>query len=197
MKQLLITSAAVLAAVNIHAQGTVNFANAAAGGLFQPVTSGVDGSKVAPGNAYRAQLYYANGASASESQLEAVGAAVPFSSNAGQEGLFFGGARTLPNIDPPGGVGTFQVRAWSAVLGDNGTDAESSWQGQGPDASRLFGRSALFTVDTANPMEVPTPTPVAMLNFRAFSVVMVPEPSAIALAALGGLSALVLFRRRK
>jgi hypothetical protein len=197
MKRILLTTTvAIGATLSAYSQGTVNFANAAVG-LNSPITHGVTGVRVA-GAAYLAQLYYANGATTDEGALEAAaGNPVAFSAVAGQEGYFFGSTRVLDRISPAGGSGTFQVRAWAAVLGNSWETAFAAWQAGPADNARVTGRSGLFTVDTANPTTNPQETPVALKGLTSFTLNPVPEPSTIALGILGGMGALVLFRRRK
>lgn len=89
----------------------------------------------------------------------------------GATGLFNGGTRTIENVASPGPV-DLQVFV---------TNADGS----------LFGTSAVFSqsLGGGNP-----PTPPGSLGMQSFTVV--PEPSTILLAILGG-GALLMLRRRK
>jgi hypothetical protein len=195
MKKALLTLAVSILAVGAHAQGTVNFANF--GGIFTAanapyVMNGVTGARAASGTEFWVQLYYASGADQAESALGPVAnAPIRFAT----PGVFVGSRRDL-NVTPAGGPATLQVRAWSSVLGDSYDAAFIAWS-SGPAAdNRLLGKSALFTVDTSDPGNVQE-QPAPLKGLTSFSVVPVPEPSTIALGLLGGLGALVLFRRRK
>lgn len=95
-------------------------------------------------------------------------------------GLFAGGTRTVPGV-AGGAVANLQVFA---------SNADGS----------ITGTSAAVGVTLANPNAVPVPeTPAAFAGLASFNVVgagpVIPEPSTIALALLGG--AALLFRRRK
>jgi hypothetical protein len=203
MKQLLVTAAlASITAGSAFGQGSVLFQNSSS----TRVSYAVDGANI-NGSGFRIQLFYANGDVTSESALEAVPNRTPLSTVT--VGIFAGGSPyILPSVSPAGGVATFQVRAWAAVLGETWDAASANWAANsGSDASRksmVLGKSALFRVDTADPTASPlppSPNLTAGVNgvggLTGFTVDVIPEPSTIALGVFGGLSALLLFRRRK
>jgi hypothetical protein len=164
--------------------------------IVDPSVPGTGGQRIA-GDAYWVQLFYANGTVTDENAL--VGAGAPEHPRTGAAaGALNPTPITLANVTPPGGPATVQLRAWSSALGTDYNAAFSAWSNQGPDASRVLGRSALFTVDTANPLTDPPEQALGLGEaFPGLMLTVVPEPSAIALAALGGLGALMLLRRRK
>lgn len=165
MKKTLVAALLALATVGAYAQGTVNFANVG-GGVNAPV-SGPNGLL---GAGFSAQLY----AGASADSLAAVGAPANFLAN----GLFSGGARTITGV--AGGA-----TAWIRV------DAMSA------DGS-LTGSSNVFSV-TAGGAGTPPSPPSSLTGLQSFSVSaagpVIPEPSTVALALLGGIA--FLFARRK
>lgn len=202
MKRILATltvGAAVV--VSGYAQGTVNL-NTLNGSVAESRLIRTSTGEPIAGDAYWVQLFYANGEGASEASLVAAGSPVHPRSGAGA-GLLSNLEVRLDQITPPGGPATLQIRAWSATLGATHADALAAWSSQGPDNSRLYAgvgtrSSATFNFDTANPLAVPPELPGRIATaIPDVVLVPVPEPSAIALAALGGFAALVLFRRRK
>jgi hypothetical protein len=88
----------------------------------------------------------------------------------------------------PGSVQTLQVRAW-----DNRGGTITSWAQVLNDATILRGMSTTFTSPMLTTAPTPPPTTPGMTSFNLFQV---PEPSLIALGALG-LGALALRRFRK
>jgi hypothetical protein len=90
------------------AQGTVNFANRAIGGVDAPVFVGCE---KAEGPAYLVQLY----AGPTSAQLGPVGDPLPFRSGAAA-GYWTATVLTIPTA-PPGAEAAVQVRAWIARFG--------------------------------------------------------------------------------
>jgi|SaaInl7_100m_RNA_FD_contig_101_514929_length_1209_multi_62_in_0_out_0_2 hypothetical protein len=135
------------------------------GGVNAPVT-GPDGLL---GAGFTAQLQLADGTN--------VGDPANFLAN----GLFSGGTRTVAGV-AGGSAANLQVFV---------SNADGS----------ISGTSGQITVTLANPNAVPVPeTPAALAGLSAFNAVggagnVIPEPSTIALALLGG--AALLLRRRK
>jgi len=125
---------------------------------------------VASGEGVWVQLYYANGVVTDENLLHSV-TNVPIPIGDFLPGVFVGGDRYLPDITPAGGVGTFQVRAWSSGLGPTYEEALVNWCALPPDDHRLLGWSDVFTNDTADPGAVPDPEPPPPLTgLLGFSV---------------------------
>lgn len=169
MKKLLIAGAcmAALVSFNAFAQGQVNFANkATAAGLDAPVFD-VGGAKLAGPDAF-AQLY---------SSGKAQGAPVAFRSGTGA-GYFTGGGLTVDNV-AAGANGTFMVKAWIGAAGST------------YDTAAIKGASAEFSAKTGGDGAPPSPA-TTLLGLTSFT--LVPEPSVLALGAIG-LAALLLRRR--
>jgi len=182
MKKVLLTLAAVAVSVSVMAQGTVNFQNI--GG--NPVMNDNTGLPVAATDGIVAALYWATAGTTDDGQMAQIGASANFLGN----GLFLGGTRTAP-VTPPGAAAAFQVRAWESAAGATYEEALASG------GTPTVGKSEIFESATGNPTTVPPGIPVNLaLTMPGFSVVAVPEPSAIALGVLG-VGALLLFRRRK
>jgi len=91
----------------------------------------------------------------------------------------------VPNA-PGGSTVAFDLRAW-----DNRGGAITTWAQVMADQSILHGSSGTFSTPVA---ESPNPTP-NLIGLTSFNLFAVPEPSVIALGALG-LGALLLRRRK-
>lgn len=165
--------------LSVMAQGTVNFSSANAN---QTVRDRV--TNVAVGAGYKAALYW-GALGSTEAQLVQLGAS--FAVTAGNGFIINGGTRTTGAGTAAGTQGLFQVRAW------NGPSATF----EGTSASDYVGRSAIFQNATGDPNSQPPGTPSALAGWTSpVLVAPVPEPTTIALAALG-LAGLVLIRRKK
>jgi MYXO-CTERM domain-containing protein len=186
MKKILIVAAmAALMAVNAFGQGSVVFSNA--GG--QPLSLSDGTARIPIGSTYQVELMYApDGTSAADFDTMAVRQGNVASFNP-TPGFFSGGGRTVDTIQPPGGFGLFQVRAWSTANGTSYNDVVGKGTG-------LAGQSQILRVDTANPVIGEANVGLVASGLTGFSVTPVPEPSAIALGVLG-LGTLLLLRRRK
>jgi len=191
MKKALIILSSVLVAVGAFAQGQVNFATKIAAGTAgdynAPVFVGtVAGGVKADGPAYMVQLY----AGATSSALTPVGAPLPFRSGIAA-GNWFATAETIAagQVDATSKSAFVQVRAWAVASGATYEAALASGSG--------FGAGNITSV-------VPTTAPAVPANLAGLTsfaisggvvVPPVPEPSIMALGALGGLA--LLLRRRK
>jgi len=179
------------AAISLQADQAINFSNAAsavgAGKLvtFDSSFGALSGQGVvnnAVGNAasYVAALFLIDGANATQ-----LGGTQAFR-NAGTSspGTWVGQSRTA--VGPAQGTTlSLQVRAWDAAFGS--MEAAKA-------ADKGWGQSAVFTFKDALSAP-PAPGDIAMVNFTGFSITQVPEPSTIALGALG-VAGLLFFRRK-
>ena len=156
MKKLLATITLSTVAACAFGQGTVNIGTGAGANTKFIVTH--TGVRIA-GTDYLAQLFWANGEGVTdENTLQAAG--TPINPRTGAAaGVLPSGEIRLETVTPPGGPVTLQLRAWSSVLGATESAAFAAWQSQAPADTSLYGRSALFTMVTANPLMVPPPTP--------------------------------------
>lgn len=190
----MLLAALAVSASGVFAQGTITFANTTGsyvvwgeGGLLAPNTRipGTNGIKVG--------LYY-------NDQLvpgSAIPVGVRLSDNtmpAGLNGRFIGPAVTVPGLTA-GTVGNgFVVKAWSG----NFDNYEAALAGN----ALYTGVSAAFSNPTGGAIDPATGSPglpADLSGFAAlgqFTVIGIPEPSTIALAALG-LGGLLALRRRK
>src|SRR5687768_17288592 len=117
MKSLLMTAAAVLATVNMYAQGTINFANGSANRVYIDDVMGGSSAYAPAGSTYSVGLYYAPMGTTDESMFIMVGAPAGFAGAAGaRTGIFVGGTRTVPAV-PAGGSVLVQVRGWTTAYG--------------------------------------------------------------------------------
>jgi hypothetical protein len=172
------------AATPCFSQGTVNFANGAAG-VDAPVTNGIVGGPpfVRADNRFRAQLYAGPGGITDARLLTTNGISgtpATFLSGGGA-GYFLGNARDIDGY-PPGTTVTLQVRAW---LIDSGSSWETAWG---------RGESNLIQI-TLGGGTIPTPN---MVGLHGFIVPLgVPEPSSVALGLIGLLTIAVIGTKRR
>lgn len=180
MKKLLIALAAVLVTAASYAQGTLNFQtrfNAA--GVDAPASRSDNG--LGPGPGFSAALYLVNG----NSFTLIPGSITTFrdgSTTPAQAKYITGKEVIIPGVGL-GATATLRIRAWQT---DQGT-----WE-----TSINKGETATFT---STPLGG-GPTPAgdvasAASGFGAWTVTIIPEPSTIALGALGAVA--LLLRRRK
>jgi hypothetical protein len=180
MKKLLIALAAVFITVASYGQGQVVFANKVGTAVDAPVFLGVGGT-TGPGVNYSAQLYLQN----ADSSLTALTPASTFrAAGVGAAAIAdrYWVNQTVDVPLAPGANGTFVVRAWLTSLGS--FDAAKT-------AGHDYGQSAAVTVAVGGG----TLPPSNLVGLQGFNVITVPEPTIIALGALGA-SALLLRRRK-
>jgi len=168
MKKLILAVAAVLVSVAAYAQGTVNFNNRISGVVDARVTmpDGVTGV----GAGFTAQLYGGPEGGA----LAALTPTTTFrTSTAAAQGYVNAQVVAVPTV-AGGKNATLVMKVFNDVGG-----AE-------------VGASKPITLTLGGG----TVVPANMVGLQAFSITLVPEPSTIALAAIGG-AALLFLRRRK
>lgn len=192
MNKLAYIVAASALVVSAFGQGFVNVNNR---GLTpaQPVTS----SAGAPlsGTSFVAQLVYgANGST----PATVLGANMPFRAstssfvgtwNPGAEGI-----RTLSGFDT-GATVAMQVRVWDSAVFSSWDAASAALAARGHTVETQAGASSVFTYTVGAASD---PSSQNIVNFRGFqltAIPVVPEPTTIALGALG--AAALLWRRRK
>jgi len=185
MKKVILTLSSILVAIGAYAQGTVNFSAREVGSYDAPVFIGtIAGGVKAEGAAYLAQLY----AGPSDTSLAAIGAALPFRTGAGV-GYWTKEARTIPTV-APGADAKIQVVAWAVAAGATYEAALA--------AGGAIGKSAILTIKTGGDGQPPS-LPANLVGLASFAIAggapVIPEPSILALGALGGLA--LLLRRRK
>lgn len=141
------------------------------------VRNGVSGT-----SSYVAQLFTVVGGVET-----AVGATANFrAATTTSPGTWSGASRTLTGI-APGTAVSLVVKAWDSAAASY--DAAKAGNGLG------FGKSAVFSYTQPDPVLLPSDT--YMTGFAGFSITqnVVPEPSTVALAALG-VAGLVFLRRK-
>lgn len=220
MKQLILATFAVTAAVSIYAQGTVTFGCYNSLGtthFWGPSTSAPSlmlqgfGSNDSPSgttpyaasgmimigapgglaaSTTLAQLLYANGANQPASSLVPGGQTTTFRTG-NTVGRISLITDTITGLTPDSAAATFQMVAW-----DNSSGRYPTWtQASAAWVSGVpgaWGMSEVFTVQSIGGI---VNTPPQML-IPSFSLIYTPEPSACALAGLGA-AVLLIFRRRK
>lgn len=183
MKKLFVTILCSVAALTGWTQGTVNFANVGAG-VNAPVRED-NGTTLLAGVAYQAVLYFALGADQPLGNLQPLlSTQTAFSAVAAQAGYFLGGAKGVTGT-ASGDTITVQIRAWRASDG-------ASYDVAANTVGAHVGKGNLINVKLGGGA-TPTPNMVGITPFNL--MVVIPEPSTIALGLLG--AGLLLFRRRK
>jgi len=182
MKKALMILSSLLVAVGAFAQGQVNFSARVVGTYDAPVFVGpsVAAGVRADGPAYMAQLY----AGATAASLAPVGAALPFRTGAAA-GYWTQTATTINTVDATGNA-FVQVRAWATSAGATYEAALASGTG--------FGVGNITSVTPTVAPAVPADL-TGLQSFAISGTAAIPEPSIMALGALGGLA--LLLRRRK
>jgi len=189
MKKLIYVAAFLAASLSAYAQGTVSFNNRITGVVDAPVFD-VGGTVRLAGAAFFAQLY-AGAAGTADAALVAIGSPTPFRpvppATTGQGYVVAVSEVTVPGV-AVGGTARIQMRAWDSTFGTYG----AALAGNGK-----AGFSASFDVANLGGQGPSGPPSVApnLVGLTSFSLTQVPEPSTIALGALG--VAALLFRRRK
>jgi hypothetical protein len=188
MKKTAIILSFAVAAFAVQAQQSISFNNNNLGTprlvTFDSSFGALAGSGVrngvADGASFVAQLFQVDGAA-----LTPIGATANFRvATTSSPGTWSGGTRTLAGVTQ-GAELNLQVRAWDAAFASY--DAALA-------AGKGAGQSAVFTFKDA----LSSPPGAAdnfMVNFQGFTISQVPEPSTIALGALG-VAGLLFFRRK-
>jgi hypothetical protein len=183
MKKTLLVITALVAAVGVMAQGTINPSNDGFTLGYNAPILNVDGTPL-QGAAYLAQIY----AGPQGGALAPVGVALPFIDDAGGfaefEGVFLGADPVQVAGVAGGATASLQVRAWIAADGATYDAALAS--------SGIVGTSNTFDLVLGGGGNPPA-LPAAMVGLQSFS--LVPEPSAAALGLLGAVA--LMLRRRK
>lgn len=184
--------------VGAHGQGVLNFANypwilfAPPDRLvrFAPGVPNSFGTNNAPlvGTNYFAQLYL-GAPTSDESSLTPVGGSLttfwPQTASASLLGTWQGRSLNFGQYNP-GDVVKLQVRVWDSTFAD-------TYEAAG--VNGIQGKSIAFLFGFEFP--VGAPNQGAMINFQAFTVSYVPEPSSQVLAGLGATLLLLLRRRNR
>jgi hypothetical protein len=180
MKKALVILSSLLVAVGAFAQGQVNFANRVVGSYDAPVfVNSLTGARA--DSTYMAQLY----AGPTATSLAAIGAPVPFRTGAAA-GYVTSSTAIIPTV-APGSVAQVQIRAWASAAGATYESALA--------ANGATGQSAILAITTGGAGSPPS-LPANLDGLTSFAITgIVPEPSVLALGALGGLA--LLIRRRK
>jgi len=189
MKKLLIGALSLLAFVTAQAQGTFSFSNTPGGngGVDAAVFDG-NGAKLS-GDAYLLQIW----AGPDASSLAAASTPQPFRTQAAAAGYIAAVTATANNV-VPGANGIVEARVWRVAAGSTYDLAAAS-----ADNSPLgnYLKSNQLTVKSGGDGAPPSlPTAITGLTWQnGGKLVVVPEPSVVALGVLGGVA--LLIRRRK
>jgi hypothetical protein len=176
MKKLLFVAACVFATAAALAQGSVNFSTRGLGTTAQILTQ--DGS-AGVDSTFMAQLY----AGPTSSSLAPVGVATAFGTGSRAGYISFGEVDIATVV--PGATAQITMKAWEAA---KGATFEASLGAGG-----LTYASPVFSVVTGGNGSPPA-VPADLVGLIGGRVTGVPEPSTLALAALG--AAALMLRRR-
>jgi hypothetical protein len=192
MKKLLLALPLLaLTSIGAHAQGTVVFANFLQDfSIEKKILDSVSGLPV--GGTYQAQLF-AGAAGTAEGSLTAVDIPqglfdLPLDPYGNYYGEFFGGEVAISGV-AAGATAQLQIRVWPTVY----ATWTQAYNAALNDANIHVGKSASFQNITGNPgdnIEI-----AGNAGFIVFTVGPIPEPSTLALGALG--LGMILLRRRK
>jgi hypothetical protein len=200
MKKILLTLAATLITFSMFGQGGIVM-NTRATGVSAPATNILTGLPVS-GTGFLAQLYYGAPGVAESAMLAALNAPggtvpAPATYATGTSAGFIttgsgGGNRYVDTaVVAAGATAWFQIRGWEASLGNTWEVAYPAWL-SGSNPTAVLGKSAVVPVATS---ATATQSPTFLTPLTAYTLAPVPEPSVIALGALG--LAALLYRRRK
>ncbi len=179
MKKTLVTTVCALATVAAFGQGQIYFSSTIGGAQDNTIT--LPDGKTAADSPYQAELAVGN----TPSTLTLI----PSSITPVTAGYILGPTLTLSGVTAGNAV-DYQVYVWNPANG-------SSYAAAAAKAGDIIGSTAVITGYTTGGAGSPPSTPAA-LTFAPFSLTVVPsvpEPSTIALGAIG-IGAL-LIRRRK
>lgn len=183
MKKTLIAVACLVGSLSAFGQGYLNFANLGTG-VNSPFRT--DTGVVLTGAGYNVELVVGLTATTVADSL------APLFTGSFGAGFFNGGSRTVPAADINGTGQTFvMVRAWSTQGGTLTTYAAAVAAGA------LTGTTVAFSA-TPQPSNLLPPNPLTgmpLINGNGNLVSVVPEPTTLALAALG-IGALFIRRRK-
>jgi len=177
MKKTLITAACALVSVAAFGQGQILVSNA------NPINDNT-GAPIGSASGTDITVELLEGSSASTL------APIASSINNVNQGYFYGpGATGIISISgvAAGTVVSYAVEVWSTSAG--------SYAAAQTKAGSLWGESAVGTYTLAGGSPPVAPSPLGFATFNA-TLTTVPEPTTIALGAMGA-GALLLFRRRK
>jgi hypothetical protein len=186
MKKALLTLAALAMASSAYAQGTIAFFNnnltgpngTYRAGIFRDNGDGIVGnSTIGAGAGFTVGLFLA-------SNLTTPLATTTFRTTTAQEVFFENKEVAVPGVQP-GQTASFVVRAWDGAS----FDAATTQRGEQAFTSRALGGP------NPQPGELPFTSPDMGPGFTGFEMRPVPEPSTIALGAIG-IGALLLRRRK-
>jgi len=184
MKKLIYVAALLVTSLSAYAQGTVNFNNRIVGTVDAPVFD-VGGTVRLSGAAFFAQLY-AGAAGTADANLVAIGAPTTFRTGAGAGYVNAISEVTITGV-AVGGTARVQLRAWDAAFPTYAAAAAAG--------NAKLGFSTAFDASPLGGPGSPPAVPANLTGLTSFSLTQVPEPSTIALGALG--VAALLFRRRR
>lgn len=168
-------------------QGAINFSTFG-GGVDAPVTNLMTGQRVS-GTDWLAQLYYGMPGGNEFAMVTFTNQPAYFGSGAAAGYITAGSGGGIRYINPavvsPGATTAFQLRVWSAVLGNNWEEAHANWLSGTYAAGVGVGRNyPILTRTSASEIEPPQLL-LGMQGFYAYVPLGIPEPGTGWLASLG------------
>jgi len=191
MKKLIVVACAALVSFSAFGQGSISFQNVGPGLSTQGQIRDVLGALIGAGSVYTAELL----AGTSAANVSSFTPMITTTSWAGNGWFGVGGAEKVLAGFAAGSTPFFVVRVWDNAGGTIASYAAAQAAGKAFGASAAPWQLPASTGGLGNPNGVPTPTVgPALIGMTGFQLV-VPEPSTLALLAVG--AAALLFRRRK
>lgn len=191
---LIIALALGLAGTQVYGQGTINFANTG----VSAVTNSLTMVRLVTGTTFRVALYYMPDQAEAPTLDQMLASGVTLG-NAGSivptPGFYSAGTRTTPNSTAALGFCWLQVRAWETAFGGSYEAAVANTTTVNGRLA-LAGHSNILRLKTGDPVNNVPPGALTGFGLQGFIVTVVPEPTAIGLAAMG-IGALLLLRRKK
>jgi MYXO-CTERM domain-containing protein len=191
MKKLVITAACAMASLAAFGQATISFNSTIGGtaGVAPDNTIFLPGGTVGADAPYQAELAVGTGTSLSSLTL------LPSSitSMSGGGGYIFGnGSITINSTTPTGSTVAFDVLVWNPLNG-------STYAAAAATPGAIIGSSGVvqgYVTGGPNASGPPNIAPNPAFSSFTLAPVISPEPTTLALGAMG-LGAALLFRRRK
>jgi len=194
MKPLLLIAALEAATLLAHAQGTIAFGNSPLTWVGVRLPDGTERHATVEDNLFIGAFYGPAGSSAASLVL-----APGLATIGPNPGVMINAPSVfaIPGTEP-GQVVSLQIRAWDAALGLDGwrearLNCAGRYYGETVIRQRILGPTigpGQIIWTSRNSGGLPE-------RFEPLTVVICPEPSTLALAALGGLGWLIFLRRRK
>ena len=186
MKRILLLLFGLMHAIEVFGQGTIYFANNPQFPVYTNNAIGNYGN--APQNVFHVALYWGTIGS-TEAQLVQIGPSI----GGVADGIFNGGVYTTPSGTALGANAVFEVKGWTG----NYATYESALAAAANDHTIQLDTSGAWVNPTGVNAGGPAPMIFGPTGFNCLFLAVVPEPSTIVLAGVGGGMMMIMIQRRK